>query len=169
MDHIIFREPVAEDAEKIVAFYNRVGGETTFLSFEKDEYPMSAEEQKASIESTKASPNNIMLLALDGDEIVGIGTISSSWKIKSRHSGELGIVVEKAHQGAGIGSEIIQRLIDWCKGNGITTRIQLDTRCDNEKAVELYQKFGFEIEGRIKNSTLLNGQYYDLYVMGMML
>lgn len=168
MEEIIFREPVVEDSENIVSFYNRVGGETTFLSFEKDEYPLSVEEQRASIESTAASPNNIMLLALDGEEIVGIGTISSSWKIKSRHSGELGIVVEQAHQGQGIGSEIIRRLIEWCKENDYTTRIQLDTRCDNEKAVELYQKFGFEIEGRIKNSTLLDGTYYDLYIMGMM-
>lgn len=168
MGEIIFREPVVNDAENIVSFYNRVGGETTFLSFEKDEYPLSVEEQKASIESTAASPNNLMLLVLDGEDIVGIGTISSSWKIKSRHSGELGIVVEQAHQGQGIGTEIIKRLIEWCKENGYTTRIQLDTRCDNEKAVELYQKFGFEIEGRIKNSTLLDGTYYDLYIMGMM-
>lgn len=169
MGNIIFREPVVEDAENIVDFYNRVGGETTFLSFEKDEYPMSAEELKDSITSTAASPNNIMLLALDGEEIVGIGTISSSWKIKSRHCGELGIVVDIAHQGQGVGSEIIRKLIEWCKGNGVTTRIQLDTRCDNENAVKLYEKFGFEIEGRLPNTTLLDGKYYDLYVMGMMI
>ena len=124
---------------------------------------------KAQIPETAASPNHIMLLALDDDKIVGIGTISSSWKIKSRHNGELGIVVENAHQGQGIGSEIIRRLIEWCRKNGITTRIQLDTRCDNELAVKLYQRFGFEIEGCLKNTTLLDGKYYDLYVMGLML
>ena len=78
-------------------------------------------------------------------------------------------MVENAHQGQGIGSEIIRRLIEWCRGNGITTRIQLDTRCDNELAVKLYQKFGFQIEGRLPNTTLLDGKYYDLYVMGLML
>lgn len=169
MADIIYREPTIDDAEEIVAFYNRVGGETTYLSFEKDEYPLDVEELKAQIPETAASPNNIMLLALDDNKIVGIGTISSSWKIKSRHNGELGIVVDNAHQGQGIGSEIIRRLIEWCRGNGITTRIQLDTRCDNELAVKLYQRFGFEIEGCLKNTTLLNGKYYDLYVMGLML
>jgi L-amino acid N-acyltransferase YncA len=34
---------------------------------------------------------------------------------------------------------------------------------------ELYMKFGFIVEGCRKNSTLLNGKYYDLYIMGMML
>lgn len=110
-----------------------------------------------------------MLLAIVDGKIVGIGTISSSHKIKSRHSGELGIVVAQEYQGKCIGSSIIQQLIDWAKGNGVTTRIQLDTRTDNELAVKLYQKFGFEIEGCLKNSTLLDGKYYDLYVMGMMI
>lgn len=100
---------------------------------------MDAAGQREDILSTNAHPASIMILAMDGDEI------------------------------AGIGSEIIRRLIDFCKGNGITTRIQLDTRCDNEVAVKLYERFGFEIEGRLKNTTLLNGNYYDLYVMGLML
>lgn len=127
------------------------------------------EGQKESIQATNESPINTMLLAIVDGKIVGIGTISSSHKIKSRHSGELGIVVAQEYQGKGIGTSIIQQLIDWAKGNEVTTRIQLDTRTDNELAVKLYQSFGFEIEGCLKNSTLLDGKYYDLYVMGMMI
>ena len=166
---IVYREPELEDAKKIVDFYNFVGGETTFLSFEKDEYPMDEVGQKEDILSTKEQPASIMILAMDGDEIAGIGTIHSGNKIKARHQGELGIVVAKKYQAKGIGSEIIRQLIDFCKGNGITTRIQLDTRCDNEVSVKLYERFGFEIEGRLKNTTLINGEYFDLYVMGLML
>lgn len=33
--NIAYREPEVEDAKKIVDFYNYVGGETTYLSFEK--------------------------------------------------------------------------------------------------------------------------------------
>lgn len=113
--------------------------------------------------------NNTMLLALDGEEIVGIATINSSHKLKSRHEGELGIVVAQKCQGQGIGSRLIQMLIDWCKGNGVTTRIRLDTRTDNTAAVSLYLKFGFVVEGCLRNQTLLNGKYYDLYIMGMMI
>lgn len=169
MSEIIYREPVVEDAQKIVDFYNYVGGETSFLSFEKDEYPLDVEAQKEDIVATKAHPASIMLLAMDRDEIAGIGTINSSKKIKSRHQGELGIVVAKKYQAKGIGTTIMNKLIEFCRGNGVTTRIQLDTRCDNEVAVELYKKLGFVIEGRLPNTTLLNGVYYDLYVMGLML
>ena len=167
--NITYREPEISDAKQIVDFYNYVGGETSFLSFEKDEYPMDVDGQVEDILATKAQPASIMILALDGDEIVGIGTIHSGNKIKARHQGELGIVVAQKYQKQGIGSEIIRQLIEFCKGNGTTTRIQLDTRADNEFAVQLYKRFGFEIEGCLKNTTLLNGVYYDLYVMGLML
>jgi Acetyltransferases, including N-acetylases of ribosomal proteins len=51
----------------------------------------------------------------------------------------------------------------------VTTRIRLDTRTDNTMAVSLYLKFGFVVEGCLRNQTLLNGKYYDLYIMGMMI
>lgn len=169
MENITFRAPKVEEAQAIVTFYNRVGGETSFLSFEKDEYPMDVHSQIEDIKNTLVSEIDTMILALDGDKIVGIGTINSSPKIKSRHCGELGIVVQQDYQGKGIGSQIIKQLIEWAKANKTTTRIQLDTRCDNELAVKLYKSFGFKEEGRLINTTLLNGTYYDLYVMGMMI
>ncbi|KMZ53885.1 GNAT family N-acetyltransferase [Dorea sp. D27] len=169
MEKITYRRAKESDAEKIVAFYNYVGGETSYLSFEKDEYPMGAEAQAESIRDLEGNETNIMLIAMDGEEIAGIATISSSHKIKARHDGELGIVVAKRYQGQGIGTELIRQLIEWAKGNGMTRRISLDTRADNVKAVELYMKFGFIVEGCRRNATLLDGKYYDLYVMGMML
>ena len=168
-DEVVYRNPVPEDAEEIVAFYNRVGGETTYLSFVENEYPLNVEEQKANIISTDQQPNSVMILATVEDQIIGLGTITSGNKIKARHCGELGIVVTEKFQGKGIGSELIRRMIEWCKSNGITTKIQLDTRKDNTMAVELYKKFGFQIEGELKNTTLIDGKYYDLYVMGLML
>lgn len=168
-EEIIYRNPVVEDAEELVTFYNRVGGETTYLSFTENEYPLNVEEQKAKILSVDQQQNSVMILAIAADQIVGIGTITSSNKIKARHYGELGIVVTEKFQGQGIGSELIRRMLDWSRANGVTTKIQLDTRTDNHGAVELYQKFGFEIEGELKNTTLIDGKYYHLYVMGLML
>lgn len=167
--NVVYRRAKVEDAERIVAFYNFVGGETTYLSFEKDEYPLNVQEQIEAIKALEGNQTNIMLMAMDQDEIAGIATINSSHKIKARHEGELGIVVAKKYQGQGIGTELITQLITWARGNGVTTRIRLDTRADNPKAVALYMKFGFIVEGCCRNSTLLNGKYYDLYIMGMML
>ena len=139
------------------------------MSFEKDEYPLDAKEQAALIKSFEGDPTNTMLLAMDGTEIAGLSTITSSHKIKSRHDAELGVVVAKKYHGKGIGTSLIRQVTDWVKGNGITTRMSLEVRADNIRAVEIYLKFGFVIEGCRKNSTLLNGTYYDDYLMGLML
>lgn len=169
MGQITYCTAKESDAEKIVAFYNYVGGETSYLSFEKDEYPMDVEAQAESIRGLEGNETNIMLMAMDGEDIAGIATISSSHKVKARHDGGLGIVVAQRYQGQGIGTELIRRLIEWARGNGITRRISLDTRADNVKAVELYMKLGFIVEGCRRNATLLDEKYYDIYVMGMML
>ena len=73
-----------------------MGGESTFLSFVEDEYPLSVKEEEDYIRSLEGNANNVMFLALDGNEIVGLSTITSTHKIKSRHEGELGIVQEGA-------------------------------------------------------------------------
>lgn len=90
---IIYRKVKETDAEQIVSFYNYVGGETNYLSFDKDEYPLKVDAQIQSIRALENNQTNIMLLALDGEEIVGIATINSTYKMKSRHTGEFGIVV----------------------------------------------------------------------------
>lgn len=169
MEQITYRKARVEDAEAIVRFYNYVGGETHFLSFEKDEYPLDLDAQIESLKALEGNQTNIMLMAMDGDEIAGIATISSPSKIKSRHDGELGIVVAKKYQGKGIGTKMIGDLIEWAKGNGVTTRLSLDTSSLNYDAIHLYMKFGFLMEGSRKNAQLVDGVYSDLYVMGMMI
>ena len=159
---IDYRMAVIDDAEKIVEFYNRMGGETSYLSFEENEYPLNVQQQKDAIKALDGNATNMMLLAVDGDEIAGIVTISSSHKIKGRHDGILGIVVAQKYQNQGIGTDLIKQAVAWSRGNGITTRLSLDTRADNISAVNLYLKFGFEFEGCRKNAVLLNGIYYDV-------
>lgn len=169
MENIIYRTAKEQDAEKVVEFFNMVGGETTYMSFEKDEYALDVKEQAELLQSFEGKETNTMLLAMDGEEIAGLSTITSSHKIKSRHIAELGIVVAKKYHGRGIGTSLIHQVTDWVRENGITTKMRLDVRADNLKAVQMYLKLGFVVEGYIKHSTLLNGVYYDDYIMGMML
>ncbi len=169
MEKVVYREPTDSDAQSIVDFYNRVGGETTYLSFGGNEYPLNVETQIDYINNTKEQDNAVMILALVDNNIIAIGTIASNQKIKSKHNGELGIVVEAQYQGKGIGNYIIGWLCEWCRSNEVTKRIQLDVRTDNESAVKLYEKFGFVKVGKLENQTLIEDKYYHLYVMELMI
>ena len=59
----------------------------------------------------------------------------------------------------------IQEALEKAKEGGLT-KVNLDVRIDNEKAIHLYEKFGFEKEGTIKKCLFIDGVYYDNYIMG---
>ena len=155
---VLIREGVREDAQSIIDFYNEVGGETHFLSFGKDEYKISLEEQENAIESAKASDNSVKLIAFIDGEIVGIATIDSNQKAKGKHVGVLGIVVKEKYWGIGLG-----------KSNGITKKITLVTNEENYNAIGLYKKVGFEVESILKKECYYNGVYTDLIGMSLLL
>ena len=83
--------------------------------------------------------------------------------------GELGIVIKEEYCNVGLGKIMMDELIDWCKSNGITSRIGLSVRKDNPRAIELYKKCGFEVEGTLKNETYIDGEFFDIIVMGLII
>lgn len=48
-------------------------------------------------------------------------------------------------------------------------RLELMVITENIRAVNLYKKSGFKIEGLREISTLINGKYYDEYYMAKLL
>ena len=166
---VVLRSPKKSDAKEIIEFYNIVGGETTYLSFGADEYNVSIEQQENTIKSVNASDNNTMILATIDDKIIAIGTISSNQKKKGKHVGVLGIVIKEEYCNLGLGKIMMDDLIDWCKSNGITSRISLTVRKDNPRAIELYKKCGFVVEGILKNETYIDGEFFDTMIMGLII
>lgn len=44
-------------------------------------------------------------------------------------------------------------------------RLEMTVYTDNDKAIKLYQKFGFNIEGEAVNFAFRNGQFVNAYYM----
>ncbi|MFF2754520.1 GNAT family N-acetyltransferase [Psychrobacillus sp. NPDC058041] len=166
---VMIKEATKENAQQMIEFYNIVGGETDFLSFGKNEFNRNIEEYKEFIESTRQEHNSTILLAILQEEIIGIASINSSQKQRMKHVGTLGIVVSEEHIGQGIGRKLMEQLIHWASSNGITKKISLVTREDNNHAIELYEKLGFEKEGMLKKDSFINGSYYNTFVMALFL
>ena len=166
---IIIREAKKEDAKSIIDFYNVVGGETDFLSFGKNEFIRELKAYENYLEDVHKEENSIIFLAISEDKMVGIASINSNQKARTKHVGVLGIVVANSFCGLGIGKRMIEYLIQWAKANKITKKISLVTREDNIKAIELYEKFGFEVEGVLKADNYINGVYYNTLMMSLMM
>ena len=75
--------------------------------------------------------------------------------------------VRKRYWGHGIGSLMLDTLIDWARGTGIVKKINLRVRTDNQRAISLYARKGFANEGTIRKEMLLDGRYFDHHWMGL--
>lgn len=162
--NLILRKAEEKDAAALLKHMNQCGKETDFLGFGKEGIDMDEQKEQEYIKAF--TPKNFMILALIDNEIIGSCSISCrESRIRFIHKGELGICVQEKAWGLGVGEKMMTYTLELAKDAGLN-KIGLDTRTDNEKAINLYKKLGFEIEGNVKNSTLIDGIYYNSYVMG---
>ncbi|OEE71060.1 GNAT family N-acetyltransferase [Enterovibrio norvegicus FF-33] len=105
------------------------------------------------------------LVAEDNGNIVGQLGFETNKHVRRRHVGEFGMAVHDDHIGKGIGGLLIAAMIDLADNWINLRRIELTVYCDNEAAISLYRKFGFDIEGRSTEYAFRNGEYVDAYHM----
>ena len=108
-----------------------------------------------------------ILVACAGDEIVGHAGLDPAGKSPRRsHAMHLGMTVRSDWHGKGVGSALMEALLALADGWLNVTRIELTVFVDNERAIALYKKHGFEIEGTHKAYALRDGRYVDTFSMG---
>jgi putative acetyltransferase len=102
----------------------------------------------------------------NADEIlVGTAGFTIFPNPRLRHSASLGIMVHRDYQGQGAGTQLMAALIDLADNWLMLVRIELTVYTDNETAIALYKKFGFEIEGIKKKAAIRGGTFVDEYIM----
>jgi len=81
-----------------------------------------------------------------------------------------GFTIKRTMQGKGLGTEILSAIKKSAIENG-KKRIELTVDINNMPAITLYKKMGFLVEGVVKKSYKLaaTGEYYDEYLMGLIL
>jgi putative acetyltransferase len=108
--------------------------------------------------------NHFLVAVVDG-EVVGTIGLHMSPRPRIRHRGEIGMMVRDDWQGKGVGSAMVRAVVDLADKWLNLTRIELTVYTDNEPAIALYRKFGFEIEGTHRKFAFRDGQFVDAYAM----
>jgi RimJ/RimL family protein N-acetyltransferase len=167
---VIIREAKPSDAEQIIAYMNRLSEEpNSNIEISPGEFDHTVEEEAGFLAEFAASKNSVFLVAEANGKIVGLLNCKGSERKAIRHTVTLGMSVDKAYRGQGIGSRLMVRAIEWAKGTGIVTRIELALFERNKIALRLYQKFGFEIEGKRRKAGFRDGEYHDGLIMALLL
>jgi RimJ/RimL family protein N-acetyltransferase len=163
---LIIRAAIPYDAPSILTFVEALSGQTDFLTFGPGEFGYNEAQERAFIRNVELSPNALFLIAFIDDVLVGILTFNGGDRPRVRHTGELGLMVPKGHWGKGIGSLLLDTLVRWAEEGGIVTKLNLRVRTTNTRAIALYERKGFVVEGTMTRSTKIGDTYFDSYWMG---
>lgn len=166
---IVLRNACIEDASMLVELMKKLDTETDFLLREPEEFTLTVEQEQKFIAAKLDSEVELLLLAVVNGEIIGTCSINGSTRKRLRHSASLGIALTQKYWGLGIGRKLIETCIDWAKRNSIT-RITLEVDTANYRAISLYTKLGFQVEGTfINDKKLADGNYRNGYAMALLL
>jgi len=109
---------------------------------------------------------NKRIFIIDNEDRKPIGLVVID-KIKWEYRNcEIGIVIyDKNYRGRGYGKDALETVLKFIFDDLNMHLVYLNVVEENEAAVNLYKKFGFEVEGILRDRYYKNGRYYNIIVM----
>lgn len=167
---VTIRQARPEDAAAIIAYVQNLAEEPGIpILIQSGEFQLTVEEEERFINELAAADNGLMLVAEVEGQIVGLLTCQGGHRRATRHAVNLGITVAQGWRDRGIGSALMERAITWARDSGVVTRIDLAVFASNERAIHLYEKLGFEVEGLCRRAVYREGRYQDNLIMALLL
>lgn len=112
----------------------------------------------------------LYLVAEIDDDFAGLGSARPGpFGHKDEHVATLSIWLLPWARGRGAGTYVMRTLLDWCREVGYE-KAELGVFSNNQPALRLYRRLGFEVEVRQRRAIKLpTGEYVDNLIMGTFL
>jgi len=159
---VLIRHCMRTDVERLLEFINTLSREQTYIIFQGEQ--MTLEEESRYVEGflKKAEDKKaIKLLAFHNEELIGVADITPKERAES-HIGVFGLTIKKEWRGKGIGSFLMQKVLEEAEKNikGMKM-ITLGVYATNPVAKNLYLKMGFSIYGMLPKGLIRKGELVD--------
>lgn len=158
--------PRGENAAEILEYLKITGGETHFLLMDGNGLGISEEREAKILEAAYVEPRGGMHIGRIDGELACIFSLSCNPRRRLAHVGEIALSVRKKYWHIGVGSAIMEALIELAKEASLKN-VELGVYADNERAIALYKRFGFEEIGRHRGRMCVDGEYYDEILMDL--
>jgi RimJ/RimL family protein N-acetyltransferase len=163
-DDLTIRTALPSDAEALTAFVAAIAAERLPTLFAR-EAPTTQEQVAKMIARHADDERACLLLALDGDAIVGMLDFSGHARPQQHHVGSFGMSVARGARGRGIGTQLLRALYLFAKEHGYR-KLELEVFATNGPAIVLYESHGFVHEGRRRGAVMVGEEAVDLLLMG---
>jgi len=156
-----------ENAHDFIEMQLQLDQETDNMMYEVGERPNDIDRVINNLKSSK-EVGSVVFLAYAEGKCVGFLLANRGSLKRIRHGAYIVIGVLNDYQGKGIGSAFFDRLMEWAENNKLK-RLELTVMTHNQVGVNLYKKYGFEIEGIKRCAMFVNNVYVDEYYMAKIL
>ena len=109
--------------------------------------------------------NNAQLVAVIEGKVAGVIGLHREVAHRRAHAASIGMAVHDAHAGRGVGTALMQAVVDLADRWWNIKRLELSVYADNARALALYERFGFEREGLMRAYAWRDGEYVDSLAM----
>ncbi|BAQ81217.1 GNAT family N-acetyltransferase [Pseudomonas sp. St29] len=107
----------------------------------------------------------VALVALHQGAVIGSCSLNQVARVRRSHCADVAMGVSPAWQRQGVGSRLLAAVLEVADNWMNLRRVELTVYADNQPAIALYQKFGFETEGRLRDYAVRGGQFVDVLSM----
>ena len=163
---LLLRSLCAQDAEETLRVLKKTAGETGFMMRYENEWNVTTQQEREALAQTASAPKSLMLGAFVDGRLVGAANFRPVHPgDRARHRAGMGLSVLKAHWGKGIGTALIQALIDAARTTALE-QLELSVMSQNTRAKALYTRLGFAEYGRLPRAIKhRDGTYDELILM----
>jgi RimJ/RimL family protein N-acetyltransferase len=130
-------------------------------------WPSTPEQQEAWFEEGRRRGD--LLFAVEAIEDGSlVGAVSIGRIDPASRSGTLGMFVGKPSWGRGFGTEALRLACRFAFRSANLARIELNVLTENDRALAVYRKVGFAIEGTRRGGEFGDGRHRDAHLMGLL-
>jgi RimJ/RimL family protein N-acetyltransferase len=155
------------DAAALMALKRRLDQETSFMLLEPGERDPSVAALARQLGEVARSANSAVIVAETDGELAGYVELTGGEFRRNRSTAYLVIGVLAKASGRGVGSGLLREASRWAAGHGLH-RLELTVMAHNHRAIALYQRIGFVVEGRRQQCLRIDGQFADELYMGLL-
>lgn len=164
-EEITIRLCVENDAENLIKTVKEYLLNSEYIPLLSEEFIPTIEQEKKWIKNFIENENSLLLIALKDDQIIGNIDLTGSQRQIMKHTGMIGMGIIKEWRNIGLGMIMINEIIEWSRKNSILEKLWLEVYEENKLGLSLYQKAGFEINGKQANFFKHNEKFFDKIIM----
>jgi RimJ/RimL family protein N-acetyltransferase len=165
---VVLRVPRLEDVDDLLEIINSLVDEGAEISINEKVTSRDAEIDWLSrvLADLERGEEFFMVAEVDG-RVVASSNLERS-RGYAKHVGVIGIVIKKGFRDLGIGTVMMQALVEQARAMGLKV-LTLSAFATNERAIHVYEKVGFVQTGRIPRKHFKDGRYIDEVIMSRVL